>query len=83
MANVAIAVVFLELKQHKLSIANQVWARDKVPKVLKVICHFYVATYNPLFFPQGDIVPKVFLNNIVSSLKSPQSLNLFEFFPQH
>jgi len=28
LANVTIAVVFLELKQHKLSIANQVWARE-------------------------------------------------------
>jgi len=27
LANVAIAVVFLEIKQHKLSTANQVWAR--------------------------------------------------------
>ncbi|MBE9542669.1 MAG: hypothetical protein IMF01_10160 [Proteobacteria bacterium] len=27
LANVAIAVVFLEIRQHKLSIANQVWAR--------------------------------------------------------
>ena len=60
MANVAIAVVFPELKQHKLSIANQVWARAKVPKVLKVICHLYFATYNPLFFPQGYIVSKSF-----------------------
>ena len=27
LANATISVVFLELKQHKLSIANQVWAR--------------------------------------------------------
>jgi hypothetical protein len=30
LANVEIAVVFLEIKQHKLSIANQVWVRVNV-----------------------------------------------------
>jgi len=60
MANVAIAVVFLEFKQHKLSIANQVWARAKVPKVLEVICHLYVAIYNALFFLKAILYPKAF-----------------------
>ncbi|MBW2005227.1 MAG: hypothetical protein JRI72_11600 [Deltaproteobacteria bacterium] len=59
MTNVTIAVVFLELKQHKLSIANQVWARGlgqglKFSVSKQYAAHFALFTaaytiFNPYF----------------------------------